>query len=88
MNWYTYIGWTATFCFIVSAVPQIIKTIRDGHAQDLTWGMLLLWLAGLMLMGVYTLLKAPDAYPLIFSYSMQTILVYILVHYKIFPRKV
>ncbi len=80
------LGWLATVCFVLSTIPQTIKTIDDKHAYGLTYGLLLLWFAGLVLMDIYTILAAPGAYPLIVSYTIQIWLVGIMIYYKIFPK--
>jgi MtN3 and saliva related transmembrane protein len=48
------IGATAAICTTLSFVPQLVKIHRQG-GRDLSYGMLLLYLAGLMLWLVYGL---------------------------------
>lgn len=74
-------GWLGSACFAVCGVPLAIKTLRDGHARGLSWGFLLLWLAGEVLCTVYAF--GIGATPLLFNYAFNLVCLIIPVWYKI-----
>lgn len=66
MEWLGYIG---GFCFAFSALPQTIKTWRTQKADDLSWGLLSMWLIGEVTMIAYERL-ALHSLPLLLNYVM------------------
>jgi MtN3 and saliva related transmembrane protein len=55
MGWLFYVGTIAAVCTTASFIPQIVK-IRKQGGEDLSYSMLLLYLAGVLLWLVYGLL--------------------------------
>lgn len=53
MNWTQIIGLTAGVCTAISLVPQVVKTIKEKEAEDVSLLMLLVLGAGLALWIVY-----------------------------------
>lgn len=51
------IGWASALCFGLCALPQTLKSVRTGRAEDLAWGFLVLWLIGEFLGFAYVLPK-------------------------------
>jgi len=81
------IGIIAAICFALSALPQAIKAIKEGHSKGLSLITLLLWLFGEILMIIYTIFMYPNDYILFFNYLANIILLAIIFRYKVFPRK-
>jgi uncharacterized protein with PQ loop repeat len=79
-------GWLGSFCLAICALPQAIKSIRDGHSNGLSYGLLILWFAG----EVFTLLyicRSIHSLPLLLNYISNILFLLIIFKYKIFPRK-
>jgi MtN3 and saliva related transmembrane protein len=58
-NWVTVVGSLAGFCTTFAFVPQVLKIWKQG-GRDLSYGMLTLYLAGVLLWLAYgILLRAP-----------------------------
>ena len=53
MSWTQIIGLTAGVCTAISLVPQVVKTIKEKEAEDVSLLMLLVLGAGLALWIVY-----------------------------------
>ncbi len=84
MAW-TVISWLGSFGFAVCAIPQVISTWRAGHARELSWGFLLLWLLGEVCTFAYVLHEI-DSPPLIVNYVINGLCLLILIWYKLRPR--
>jgi MtN3 and saliva related transmembrane protein len=63
------LGYIGGLCFAFSALPQTIKTLRTGKADDLSWGLLLMWLVGEIAMIIYERV-AIHSLPLFLNYSL------------------
>lgn len=53
MNWTQLIGLAAGICTACSLLPQVVKTLKEKKAEDVSLGMLFLLQAGLILWIVY-----------------------------------
>lgn len=53
MNWTQIIGLAAGVCTAISLIPQVIKTIKEKEAEDVSLIMLLVLATGLALWIVY-----------------------------------
>lgn len=74
-------------CMMMSClVPQIRKTINDGHASSLSLAYLITAEIGMMLLLLYVLLTSRSL-PLIANYSINGVGFAVLLKYKILPRK-
>jgi uncharacterized protein with PQ loop repeat len=83
----TYVcGVIGAVAFAISGVPQMIKSIKDGHAYGVAWGMIILWLIGEINMIAYTLLKYGLDIILLGNYTINFIVIMIILYYKVFPR--
>ena len=80
------IGWIATAFFAISALPQSIKSVIDGHSKGMSLLTLLFWYFGEVLMLWYTLVKYPNDLILIINYVGNIILLSVILKYKFFPR--
>ncbi len=79
------IGWIGSIMFAMCALPQAIKSVRDGHSDGLSWGFLMMWLIGEVFTLIYV---APKGHiPLIANYAGNLVLLQIMIYYKIWRRK-
>lgn len=81
------VGWIATIFFAISAAPQAIKSIIDGHSNGISLLTLLLWFFGEGLMLWYALVKYPSDLILIINYIGNIILLSIIIKYRFYPRE-
>lgn len=86
MNSIDIIGWIGASAFAVSGLPQAIKSVKDGHANGVANGMIILWLIGEGAMLMYSGLKYTNDFALLTNYVLNAILVLIIARYKYFPR--
>jgi 5'(3')-deoxyribonucleotidase/uncharacterized protein with PQ loop repeat len=83
-GWIAVIGGVAAVCTTLAFAPQIVKTRRTGGA-DLSYGMLALYLAGVVLWMVYGLMTGARA--VIIANVAATVLVSVLVIVKLMGTK-
>lgn len=72
-------------CLITAAIPQAMKSIRDGHSNGIAGGFLILLLAGFGLMSLYLVLTKPII-PILINYLCNIILMLVISYYKVYPR--
>lgn len=77
-------GWLGALFFTICALPQTIKTIKEGHSFGLSWWFLILWFAGEITTAIYVWPK--QDIPLLVNYLGNTGLILIIFWYKIFPQ--
>ena len=78
-------GWVYSLAFAFSAVPQALKSYREGHSRGVASGTLILWMIGEIGGLVYGF--GLKEYPILLNCSMNTIYVSIICYYKLRPRK-
>jgi uncharacterized protein with PQ loop repeat len=78
------IGWIAAVCFAICGLPQTIKCIREKNANGLSWGFLILWLLGEILMLTYVVIRLDTNAPMLFNYIGNLIMLGVMIYYKIF----
>lgn len=78
------VGWLGSIILAVSSVPQMFKTVRDGHADGLSWAFLALWVIGEILSLVYV--AHDHNWPLIANYTLNLGIIFIILRYKALPR--
>ena len=74
-------------CLAVSSIPQLIKTLKDGHAKGLASGSIWLWLVGCLAMLFYVVIEHPKDFILILNYLLSVLFVFIIMYYKYRPSK-
>jgi MtN3 and saliva related transmembrane protein len=80
------IGIIAGICTGVSLLPQLIKIIKDKKAEDISWFMLFILLAGLALWVWYGILKMD--YPIIITNSFSFLVNIAIIFFTLrFQRK-
>lgn len=67
------IGYAAGGITAVCFVPQIAKTLKTGHAEDLSYGMLIMTIVSAALYEVYALLL--ELWPVVFMNGIFLVLV-------------
>ena len=76
MNWTQVIGIAAGICTSTSLIPQVVKTIKEKKAEDVSLGMLLVLGTGILLWIVYGIKKndipiiATNAFSLLVNITM------------------
>lgn len=78
-------GWIYSLAFALSGLPQMFKSIRDGHSRGVADGTMLLWMTGEAAGLVYGI--GLMQWPIIFNCLLNTIFVGIIVMYRLFPKK-
>ena len=76
------IGWLGSLLLGICALPETIRTIKDGRCH-VGWGMLLLWLLGEVFVFIHVLFNIHDI-ALLTNYSLNIILLIIMIYYKLF----
>ena len=80
------IGWLGSACFALCALPQVVQTVKQKHADGFTHGLFWLWVFGELFTIAYVWL---DKYslPLLVNYSFNIAMLCIIGYYKyILPR--
>ena len=75
------LGWLSAIFLTLCSVPQLWKTIKDGHCKGLSAWFVGLWVIGEWFGLIYLL--PTNQYPLIFNYFMNAVVVSIIMVYKI-----
>jgi MtN3 and saliva related transmembrane protein len=76
MDWTQVIGLAAGVCTATSLIPQVVKTIREKKAEDVSLAMLLVLATGIVLWIVYGIKKndlpiiATNAFSLLVNITM------------------
>jgi uncharacterized protein with PQ loop repeat len=77
-------GWVYSLAFALSGLPQMFKSIREGHSRGVADGTMLLWMMGELGGLIYGI--GLMQWPIIFNCLLNTIFVGIIVMYRLFPR--
>ena len=70
MEWTPVIGLAAGICTATSLLPQVIKTVREKRAEDVSLLMLIVLMAGLILWIIYGIKRSDTPIILTNSFSM------------------
>jgi len=84
MNYESYVGIAAGICTSVSLLPQLIKIIREKKADNISWIMLFILIAGLSMWVWYGILKKdlPILITNSFSLLVNMLIIYFTGKYK------
>lgn len=85
-NYIQIIGWIGTILLASAGLPQLYKTINDGHAIGLAWYYLILVWVGMAFSITYVMLTT-FSLNLICSYLFQMIVFGILIYRKKYPKE-
>lgn len=82
----TIVGAVAALLFTFSSAPQALKATRDGHAEGLSLGMILMTEAGIAATAAYVYARHGFDFILHSQYVFQFLLWAILTKYRVWPR--
>lgn len=74
------IGWIGSIAFALCALPQAIKSYKDGHSDGISWGLIILWTIGEWASLIYVL--PMGHWPLITNYVGNILFVSVITYYK------
>lgn len=80
------IGTIGVVLLALCALPQALKSIKQGHSQGITPFLLWPWLFGELFTFIYLIFQFPIDIILISNYAANIIFVGIITYYKYFPR--
>jgi uncharacterized protein with PQ loop repeat len=78
------IGFIGSFLLTINAIPEVIRTIKDGRCH-IGWPMLVLWFLGEIFMTIYAIYL--HNIPLLMNYAFNFFVVIIMLWYKILTLK-
>lgn len=82
-----YMATFATFLFLLGTAVQSFKSVRDGHSEGVSHGLIWMLLVGFVIMDYYTIVRLNANAILLGGYTGQFILMCIVARYKYFPRR-
>lgn len=80
------LGMLGGLLLAVSAIPQVVKSWKDGHSEGLSHGLLALWLGGEACMLMYVLVKYTSDLWLLLNYGSNFLFVGVIAWFKYWPR--
>lgn len=78
------IGIIGATMLALCGLPQAVKSFQDKHSDGLSWGFLLMWGIGEILVLFYVLMTSADLI-LITNYVVNLIIGGVIVYYKLRP---
>jgi hypothetical protein len=81
-----FFGLVGTLAFLLSAFPQMVRSVHDGHSRGVSGGTIALWLTGEIMMLVYTVGALNSDALLVCNYLVNTLFVGAIAWLKVFPR--
>ena len=84
-GWIQFFGWLYSGAFALSALPQSLRSIKEGHSDGVADGTLILWFIGEIAGIVYGF--GLMQLPIIANCLVNTIFVGIIVWYRLKPKK-
>lgn len=85
IGWIQAFGWVYSLAFALSALPQAIKSYKQGHSDGVADGMMQLWILGELAGLVYGF--GLWQMPIVFNCALNTVFVGAIIYYRLFPRK-
>jgi len=83
-GWVQFFGWLYSGAFALSALPQSLRSIKEGHSNGVADGTLVLWFIGELAGLVYGF--GLGQIPIIEDCLVNTVFVGIIVWYRLRPR--
>ena len=77
------VGWLGAQLLAFCGLPAVIEAVKIGNANGYNMGFLLMWFFGELFTLYYILQLEEFSMPLIFNYSLNLILITILIGYKL-----
>ncbi len=84
LGWVQAFGWIYSGAFALSALPQSLRSIKDGHSRGVADGTLALWIIGELTGLVYGFGLAQ--LPIIFNCLVNTVFVGVIIYYRLWPK--
>jgi len=81
------IGSIGGICLALSALPQAIKILKEGHANGIASGSIWLWGIGSAALTSYVLVKHSTDLILVINYLFNLSLVLVAFKYKYWPKR-
>jgi len=82
-----FIGWFSAFFLGICGLPQAWHSYKVGKADDVSLAFLLTWISGEILGTIYVLCFDKIPYPLLVNYLLNTIIIVVVLRYKLWPRR-
>lgn len=82
----TFLGIVGTAALAIGGIPQLIKSIREGHANGLSGGTLLCWLLGFACLLPYVFIEHGEDWVLCSNYSVNFVITLIIARYRYWPK--
>lgn len=79
------LGIVGLICFVMSGVPHLLKSVKDGHSNGLAAGTIWFWFLGEICYLIYTVYLYDD-FVLYLNYIWNAVIVGGIAWYKYFPR--
>ncbi len=75
------IGWIGSLLLAICGIPELIVTVSTGQC-NVSWGMLLTWFFGEVLVAIHVYRKHHDL-ALLTNYTLNIIIISVLIYYKL-----
>jgi len=85
MSIFEILGWLGSICLAICGAPQAWMSYKDKHSHGISWAFLLLWAFGELFALAYVYDKL-DA-PLLLNYSINVLIIGLILYFKINPKK-
>lgn len=86
-EYYEICGWIGGVFFAICGIPQAWYCYKEKHAIGLSWLFILCWLIGEVFTLGYVIasdiVSSDFHYPLIFNYVLNTLVLMVIIHYKV-----
>lgn len=79
------IGLVGSLCLALSALPQVILSIKNRHSDGIARGMIWLWFIGVFCMLIYTT-QYKDTMLLV-NYTANLLFVGVILYFSYFPKR-
>lgn len=80
------IGWIGGLMFALCALPQALKSYKEGNSRGISWLFLFMWLIGELFTFIYVFNKHLWDFPLLINYALNILFIIIILKYKVFPN--
>ena len=75
------LGWISSICFTLAGLPQVVRTIKERHAEGFSAGFLILWFLGNVFGALFA--YSTQSTPLLIGFCTSVIFGLVIWKYKI-----
>ena len=75
------IGWLGSIMLSICGLPQAIESYKNKNSNGISWGFIILWFLGEILVLLYVIFK--KEYPLSFNCALNIIIVSVILYFKL-----